>query len=89
MKFDDLWFWGLVLIVLLAFALSGCTTVYKDGRKSAVIGSNIGHFALVDGSYSVTMDKVDNGIIIQKVGAGVSQGIMSTAGTALTGGIVK
>lgn len=75
--------------LLLSLALCSCTTVYKDGRKSAVIGSNIGHFALHDGAYSVEMDRVDNGIIIQKSGAAVSQGLMSAAGTALTGGIVK
>lgn len=90
MKYNDLWLWFLIAIVVLCAMLSGCSTVYyPSGKKSACLGSNVGHFALLDGSYSVTMDKVDNAIIIQKGGAAVSQGLMSYGGSALTGGIVK
>lgn len=81
------WCWFIGALV------TGCTTTYyPSGRKSACIGSNVGHFALTSGTYRVTMDGVDNAIIHQKAGDTVSKtGVaVATSGIlGLFGGITK
>lgn len=77
---------------LLIFAVlsTGCSTFYyPSGKKLAVIGSNVRGLAIQSGGMTVKADVIDNGIIIQKAGAAVSQGIMSATIPAMNGGVIK
>jgi len=76
------------LLLLILLGSSGCTTAYyPDGKKFVSVSSNFK--GRISGPGMVLDGEINNAIVIQKVGAGVTQGIMSATIPAMTGGVIK
>lgn len=74
-------------LIFFTLLFSGCTTFYENGHKVAVIGGDVDGFSMKTPRGTIIIaTKIRHSIIIQKVGAAVSQGIISAGATTVTGG---
>lgn len=72
------------IFVLSLFLLCACTTVYYPNGNKAISVSSNAKIKLHTPDFDLEAE-INNAIIIQKVGAAVSQGIMATASRVATG----